>query len=30
MDRKVESWLDLDEDDKDLNLLREVFGIPRK
>ena len=29
MDRKVENWKDLDEDDNDLNALREVFGIPR-
>ena len=29
MDRKVENWTDLDEDDEDLNALREVFGIPR-
>ena len=29
MDRKVENWKDLDEDDKYLNALREVFGIPR-
>ena len=29
MDRKVENWKDLDEDDEDLNALREVFGIPR-
>ena len=30
MDRKVENWTDLDEDDNDLNLLREVLGIPMK
>ncbi len=29
MDRKVENWTDLDEDDNDLNALRDVFGIPR-
>ena len=29
LDRKVENWTDLDEDDEDLNALREVFGIPR-
>ena len=30
MDRKVESWSDLSDDDKDLNDLRGVLGIPRK
>ena len=29
MDRKVESWTELDDDDEDLNALREVLGIPR-
>ena len=29
MDRKVENWKDLDEDDNDLNALRDVLGIPR-
>ena len=30
MDLRVEDWRDLDDDDEDLNDLRELFGIPRK